>query len=78
MIGIYKYTNRINGKSYIGQSVDIDSRKCSHKTSAFNQNCGDYSSQFHCAIRKYGIDNFDFEILVELSYEGYSKFIYII
>lgn len=73
MIGIYKYTNRINGKSYIGQSVDIDSRKCSHKASAFNQNCGDYNSQFHCAIRKYGIDNFDFEILVELSYEGYSK-----
>lgn len=37
MIGIYKFTNKINGHSYIGQSIDIDieKRKKSHIQRAF-------------------------------------------
>lgn len=31
MIGIYKITNKINGKYYIGQSKDIDKRMKYHK-----------------------------------------------
>ena len=31
MIGIYKIENLINGKVYIGQSVDIKERWASHK-----------------------------------------------
>jgi hypothetical protein len=27
MIGIYKFTNKINGHSYIGQSIDIETYK---------------------------------------------------
>lgn len=73
MIGIYKYTNKTNGHCYIGQSINIERRKSSHLTSAFNSNTSDYNSQFHQAIRKYGINNFDFEILAELSKEEYSK-----
>jgi len=51
MIGIYKITNKENGKVYIGQSIDIDHRKathfhdlkrnrshCRHLQHAFNQN----------------------------------------
>lgn len=30
MIGIYMYTNRLNGKRYIGKSVDIEARKGKH------------------------------------------------
>ena len=31
MIGIYKITNKINGQSYIGLSVDIEERWYKHK-----------------------------------------------
>lgn len=54
MIGIYKYTNQINGKIYIGQSLNVEHRNMAHKSSAFNQNANDYNSRFHKAIRKYG------------------------
>ena len=30
MIGIYMYTNNINKKVYIGQSIDIERRKSQH------------------------------------------------
>jgi group I intron endonuclease len=67
MIGIYKYQNKLNGKIYIGQSVDITRRQYNHKSSAFNEKANDYNSQFHQAIRKYGLENFDFEIIAELT-----------
>ena len=73
MIGIYKYTNKINGNVYIGQSIDIQQRQYNHKYSAFNESTKDYNSQFHQAIRKYGIDNFDFEIVAEVTKEEYSR-----
>lgn len=73
MIGIYKYQNKINGKIYIGQSVNIQARQYGHKSSAFNPKANDYESQFHQAIRKYGWDNFDFEIIAELKPEEYTK-----
>ena len=74
MIGIYKYTNKINGHCYIGQSTDIEQRQYGHKSSAFNKNAKDYNSQFHQAVRKYnGFENFDFEIVAILSPEEYSK-----
>jgi len=73
MIGVYKYTNRINGHSYIGQSIDIETRKKNHIYSSSCPTASDYNSQFHQAIRKYGINNFKFEILVELTKENYSN-----
>ena len=36
--GIYKIENKINGKCYIGQSVDILRRWRVHKTIANNEN----------------------------------------
>ena len=65
MTGIYKFTNTINGHSYIGQSRDIENRKRKHVQCAFNPNAPDYDGVFHRAIRKYGIENFDFDILEE-------------
>ena len=65
MIGIYKITNLINGKSYIGQSVDIHRRFIAHKNTAFNPNSKNYNNPLYRAIRKYGLDNFSFEAIEE-------------
>ena len=63
MIGIYKITNKLNNKSYIGQTIDIERRWRSHKTEPFNPNSDAYNTLFYRAIRKYGIDSFIFEII---------------
>jgi len=65
MIGIYKYTNKINGHSYIGQSIHIFERKHEHEYKALHlyQGNDEYNKTLYRAIRKYGIENFDFEIL---------------
>ena len=59
--GIYKITNLINGKIYIGQSRFIQRRFDKHKSEAKNNN----PLPLYNAIRKYGIDNFKFEIIEE-------------
>lgn len=58
--GIYKITNIINNKIYIGKSIKIERRWSEHKAEI-----NDLAKQNHlyCAMRKYGIDNFHFEII---------------
>lgn len=58
--GIYKITNKINGKPYIGQSVSINNRWSVHKATKDNY-------LIHRALQKYGRNNFSFEILEECS-----------
>lgn len=60
MIGIYKITNLINGKTYIGQSIDIQRRFWEHR-------CVSHESNRHLkyALQKYGKDNFKYEVLEE-------------
>ena len=65
MIGIYKITNQINGKIYIGQSIDIELRWKAHQTRFNNPNSHEYDYHLYRSMRKYGLDNFSFE-LVEL------------
>ena len=61
---IYCYTNKQNGKKYVGQTNNIKRRYKQHKEDSFkNYNDARYNQAIHCAIRKYGLDNFDFEIL---------------
>ena len=38
MIGIYKIQNKLNGKIYVGQSVDIERRWKEHISDAKNEN----------------------------------------
>lgn len=66
MIGIYKITNKINGHSYIGQSVNIDKRIYAHKYSAQCPQAHDYNTSIHQAMRKYGLENFEVEVLETL------------
>lgn len=71
--GIYKITNLINYKSYIGQSVDINYRFNNHKSESFNPKSNAYNTAIHRAIRKYGIESFSFEIIEECSPELLSE-----
>lgn len=63
MIGIYKIQNLINGKVYIGQSIDISRRWAQHRYATKNPQSIDYNSALYEAMRKYGIENFQFSIL---------------
>lgn len=67
--GIYKITNKINNHSYIGQSIDIKERWAKEKNRAFNPNAEEYNKTLCKAFRKYGLDNFTWEILEECSQE---------
>ena len=62
---IYCYTNLINNKKYIGQTINPKQRFKQHKSSAFNERDKDYNSPLHRAFRKYGYDNFKYEVLAE-------------
>lgn len=66
MLYIYKFTNKVTGKIYIGQTNNIEKRKRGHKSEAFNPKANGYNLPFHAAIRKYDWKNFDFEILEEI------------
>lgn len=61
MIGIYKITKISNGKSYIGQSNDIERRFQEHKTKQ--------DIPIEVAIQKYGVSAFKFEIIEECQLE---------
>ena len=58
MIGIYKITNKLNGKVYIGQSINIKQRWKQHRTNATVR-----KENLYLAFQKYGLENFSFEVL---------------
>ena len=60
VIGIYKITNKLNNKVYIGQSIHIYRRWSEHCQPSTTSLIGK-------AIQKYGKENFIFEILEEVS-----------
>lgn len=61
---IYKITNKINGKIYIGQAKNINKRIKEHIKGS--------TSAISLAIQKHGEENFDFEIL-ETDIEDYNE-----
>jgi group I intron endonuclease len=73
LIGIYKITNIINGKSYIGQSTNIHRRWQAEIADSNNINCHSYDYPLMRAFRKYGIDNFKFEIIEECRSEELNQ-----
>ena len=63
MIGIYKITNKLNGKSYIGQSIHCGKR--------LDEHCKG-SQLIDEIIQLEGVENFTFEILKEVNKEELS------
>ena len=58
MIGIYKITNSVNGKVYIGQSINISLRWEKERK-------GKSNDHLRNAFKKYGLDKFEFSIIAE-------------
>lgn len=54
--GVYKFTNKINGKVYIGKAVNLRIRLNNHWSR-------EESGYFYRAKKKYGLDNFQFSII---------------
>lgn len=69
--GIYRFLNIVNGKSYIGQSTNIEGRKQAHLREYKNPNSHSYNSKFYRSLRKYGPDKYKFFILT--SNDSFSK-----
>lgn len=65
MTGIYKITNKINNKSYIGQSIHIERRFYEHQHESY----WDDNKILYQAFRKYGLENFTFEVIEECAPE---------
>ena len=60
---IYLATNRINGKVYVGKTLrNIPNRRSVHRAHAHGSSRSN-RSYFHSAIRKYGIEAFEFREL---------------
>ena len=70
--GIYKITNQLNGKVYIGQSVDLHTRLTNHIKAAIG--IGTIAHQLvHDAMNIDGIENFTFEIVEKCEKEYLNK-----
>lgn len=65
---IYKITNKINNKIYIGQTIKNrpTDRFSQHKYAARHLDQDNGISYLHRAMNKDGVDNFDFEIIEEI------------
>lgn len=64
---IYQIKNIINGKIYIGYSQNPISRWKNHKHSIYKPKY--YKSKLYSAMNKYGIENFQFDVI----YQSYDK-----
>lgn len=82
---IYKFTNKTKSvllktnKSYIGLTKNLKMRIVAHKQVSKNTKYPSYNHPFYKAIRKYGFENFDLEILevgIETIEEANKKEIY--
>ena len=58
---IYKFTLKETDRCYIGQTIqDPNRRRLEHLSHSYRSS---YSYHFHNALRKYGIENFIFEVI---------------
>lgn len=67
MFSIYKITNKINNKVYIGFASNVKNRIKIHKSSSKKED-----SKFYRAVRKYGWDNFEYTVIYESSDRDYT------
>lgn len=57
---IYKVVNKFNGKVYIGFDSNWPTRKNEHQ-----YNLNKRQQTFYCALRKYGWENFEWEVIYQ-------------
>lgn len=69
---IYKVSNKINNKVYIGFDSNWPKRKKTHLRNSKNVTQKDYNSALHSALRKYGENNFDWGIIYQSLYKYYT------
>ena len=69
-VGIYLITNKINGKRYIGQSRHLIKRWNQHKSESRKDAPLCIVDK---AMKKYGIENFDFNIILECEIDMLDK-----
>ena len=62
--GVYKVTNPVNGKFYIGSAVDIRRRWQDHRYDVETREL--VSTYFYCTLKKYGPESFIWEVLEEI------------
>lgn len=77
MFDVYRITNKINNKSYIGVSKRTQARFRQHFVDAINKK---YNTYFYSAIRKYGREAFELSIVETFTtekdvYEAEKKYI---
>lgn len=65
MVGIYKITNELTEKAYIGQSIQIETRWKQHIYNATHFVEKEQNRKLYIAFHQDGIENFSFEVLEE-------------
>lgn len=73
---IYKITNQINNKCYIGQTIKSpEERQKEHWQHYNGEHINDQNKILYKAMRKYGIENFTFEVIQDniTTYEQLDK-----
>ena len=69
--GIYKITNTVTNDFYIGSSKNVKLRWANHKYPSTWNKCP--SNPMYLDIQKYGLDNFEFQILAEVEADSLKE-----
>ena len=68
---VYKITNTVTNDFYIGSSKDVKQRWAVHKYPSTWNKCP--SNPMYLDIQKYGLDNFEFQILAEVEADSLKE-----
>lgn len=71
-VGIYKITNIDTDQSYIGQSLDVYTRWCSHCKAGLGIDTP-VGNKLYKSMQEYGLQNFTFELLCECPKEQLNE-----
>jgi group I intron endonuclease len=69
---LYRITNKINNKVYIGQAADVSKRWHDHRRAV---RINKPTQVVHHALIKYGLENFEFEVIVSCKTQDDANFI---